>query len=110
MSNNTEVFEYMGNGQRVPMNVVSVRFHPSVVEVPDAFYGCRDLREVVLNEGLVKIGNFAFDECRSLESITIPSSVKEICKLAFYKCYGLKEVVLNEGLKMIEMQAFERCK
>ena len=36
MSSNTsndEVFEYMGNGQRVPKDVVSVRFHPSVVEV-----------------------------------------------------------------------------
>ena len=105
------VYEYTGNGQQVPEDVVCVRFHPSVVEVDDAaFYKRSNLREVVFNEGLVKIGNFAFDECTSLESITIPSSVKEICKLAFFKCHSLKEVVLNEGLKKIGMQAFERCK
>ena len=68
MSSNTSndvVFEYMGNGH-VPTNVVSVVFHPSVTDVAfreindKAFYNCSDLREVVLNEGLVKIGYMSF--------------------------------------------------
>ena len=47
-----DVFEYTGNGQTVPKDVVSVRFHPSVVEVDEyAFKDCQ-LKEVVMNEGL----------------------------------------------------------
>ena len=114
MSSNTsdnEVFEYTGNGQRVPKNVVSVRFHPSVVEVDDeAFQLCKLLKTVVLNEGLVKIGRCAFRGCKSLESITLPSTVTLISNAAFQSCGELRKVVLNDGLKKIHGQAFELCK
>ena len=60
-----------------------------------AFDGCSELREVVLNDGLVKIGNSVFQRCTSLESITIPSSVVEIGSMAFSNCSGLREIVLN---------------
>ena len=33
MSSNRYYFEYKGNDQTVPTDVVSVRFHPSVVKV-----------------------------------------------------------------------------
>jgi hypothetical protein len=64
------VFVYTGVG--VPKNVVCVQFDPSVVEVPEyEFHGLRYLKEVVLNEGLQKIGGGAFDCCELLESITL---------------------------------------
>jgi len=113
MSSNTsnKVFEYTGGQQRVPKNVVSVKFHPSVVEVDDeAFQLCKILKEVVLNEGLEKIGRCAFRGCKSLESITIPSTVTLISNAAFQSCGELRKVVLNDGLKKIHGQAFELCK
>ena len=109
MPNTSKVFEYTGSGQHVPKDVISVRFHPSVVEIDImAFHCCRSLREVVLNEGPKKISNHAFAGCGSLESITIPSSVEELDSAAFYKCSSLKEVVLKEGLKKIG-SAFSSC-
>ena len=63
-SSNTsdDVFEYTANGQSVPKDVVSVRFHSNVIKVDDnAFDKCSVLREVVLNEGLVTIGRSLFD-------------------------------------------------
>ena len=67
MSNNNNdvsaevVFEYTGKGCVVPKDVTIVRFHPSVVEVEDdAFHDCNKLREVVFNDGLQKIGRYAF--------------------------------------------------
>ena len=32
----------------------------------------------IIPEGTTKIGNYAFDDCTSLESVTIPESVTEI--------------------------------
>ena len=73
------VFEYTGKGCAVPKNVTIVRFHPSVVEVQVyAFYCCDKLRKVELNEGLQKIGKYAFEDCTSLSSITLPSTLTEI--------------------------------
>lgn len=107
---NDTVFVYMGKGQSVPKDVVSVRFHPSVLEVNrGAFISCQRLKKVVFNEGLQMIGSAAFDWCTSLERITIPSTVIEIGSGAFFRCISLKEVVFDEGLKKIEGSAFERC-
>lgn len=104
------VFEYTGNGQSVPKNVVSVRFHPSVVSIDDgAFeYCCTHLREVVLNDGLKNIGDNAFRGC-SLDSITLPSTVVEVGTDAFLACDNLRGAVLNEGLQKIGTLSFIGC-
>ena len=52
-----------------------------VVEVEigtNAFHSCRNLKEVIFNDGLRKIGVGAFYNCTSLESTTLPSTVTEI--------------------------------
>jgi len=112
MTSNTssnDVFEYMGKGQTVPEDVVSVLFHSSVVEVEnDAFRNCKQLKSAVLNDGLKKIGR-AFLGCSSLQSIKLPSTVIEIGERAFAKCSSLSEVLLNEGLKQIGYGAFASC-
>lgn len=107
---NYEVFQYTGNGQRVPRDVVCVWFHRSVVKVEDrAFSKCKSLKKVVFNEGLIEIGSNAFYNCNSLESITLPSTVTSVGEEAFNKCVNLKEVVLNDGLKKIDERAFKEC-
>ncbi|RBI46852.1 hypothetical protein DRW55_01290 [Metamycoplasma hominis] len=70
-----------------------------------AFSCCKNLKEVILNEGLEKIGAGAFNYT-NIESITIPGSVKEIGESAFFRCENLKEVILNEGLEKIGAEAF----
>ena len=104
------VFEYTGNGQRVPEDVVSVVFHPSIIEVKNCkFSGCKSLKEVVFNEGLKEIGGYAFMNCISLGSINSPSTLTEIGNYAFYNCRNLREVLFNDGLKQILDYAFYGC-
>ena len=111
INSNMEEFVYTGRGQTVPKDVVRVRFDPSVTEVEEeAFIECTQLREVVFNEGLKKIGNRAFMNCQSLsESISLPSSLTDIDERAFLDCSCLKEVRLCEGLQKIGDSAFGRC-
>ena len=53
--NEYAVFVYL-KGELVPKNVISIIFHSSVTEVPEAaFKYCRKLKKVVFNEGLRKI-------------------------------------------------------
>ena len=61
------------------------------------FYGCDNLREVLLNEGLQKIKAYTFWCCTSLSSVTLPSTVTEIGQGAFQSCDNLREVVLHAG-------------
>ncbi|MCH5171750.1 MAG: leucine-rich repeat domain-containing protein [Erysipelotrichales bacterium] len=56
----------------------------------DAFYGCRSLTSITIQNSVTSIGNYAFDTCSSLTSITIPSSVTSIGLEAFSICNSLQ--------------------
>ena len=103
-----EVFIYMGEGSLVvPNDVVRVRVHPSVTEIPDrAFFNRNNLEEVELCEGLLGIGNEAFYGCDSLKRLRVPSTVKTIGRAAFEECRSLKEVRLGDGIETIGLNAF----
>ena len=64
-----EVFVYNGVDE-VPEDVIHVRVDPSITVIRDnAFDGHFHLEEVELPEGLLKIGDTAFGECRNLKRI-----------------------------------------
>lgn len=52
----------------------------------EAFIKCRQLRRVVLPEGVVSIGRGAFMHCTQLREIHIPESVRHIAADAFEGC------------------------
>ncbi len=64
---------------------------------------------VELNEGLERIELVAFNGCRSLTSINIPSTIKMIGWRAFDDCEQLVNVELPEGLERIDSGAFCHC-
>ena len=47
-----------------------------------AFYGCSNLKDVVLKDGVTTIGEGAFQYCSSLSNINIPKSVTSIKQLS----------------------------
>ena len=101
---------YVGKGQIVSKDVVRVRFHHSVAVVEkEAFKDCKQLKEVVLNDGLQKIGEEAFRGCNNLLRINL-STVTEIDSRAFYECNNLKKIILSEGLKKIASRSFYDCR
>src|SRR5574344_1303041 len=63
------------------------------------------IKNVIIEEGVTSIGNYAFCECRNMTGVSIPSTVTEIGEGAFMLC-GLKEIKLPEKLKTIEEAAF----
>ena len=73
------------------------------------FSYCTNLKEVVFNEGLQKIGLRAFQSCTSLTIVTLPSTVTEVGNTAFAGCTNLKEVIFNEGVQEIGCYTFQCC-
>ena len=65
--------------------------------------------ETVDGTKVVSIGNYAFNNCTSLESITIPEGVTKIGYGAFNSCKNLSEVVLPDSLTALDNYAFEYC-
>ncbi|WP_224169981.1 leucine-rich repeat domain-containing protein [Metamycoplasma hominis] len=94
----------IGNGAFSNSVIQLVTIAGSVKEIGErAFLGCRNLKEVILNEGLEKIGDRAFNDTK-IKSITIPGSVKEIGESAFSWCYTLKEVIYKGDASKINWE------
>ena len=57
--------------------------------------------DVIILEGVTKIGELAFSHCTNLTSVTIPESVTEIGEMAFHYCTNLTSVTIPEGVTEI---------
>ena len=78
-----------------PLNITTVNSaEGSVCEsIGDwAFDNCSNLTSITIPESVTSISSHAFFGCRSLTSITIPESVTSIGSSAFFQCYALAEV------------------
>ena len=65
----------------------------SVTSIGDyAFYNCKSLTSITIPNSVTSIKSGAFRQCKSLTSITIPDSVTSIGDRAFEDCYSLSKV------------------
>ena len=58
---------------------------------------------------VTEIGNKAFEKCRNLTNVYIPSSVTSIGNYAFSGCSSLNNINIPEGMTSIERGVFEGC-
>ncbi len=63
----------------------------------------------IIKSGTLTIGGYAFSNCDSLTSVTIPDSVTIIGDCAFEFCYSLTSVTIGNGVTSIGDEAFYRC-
>ena len=68
------------------------------------------LGKIVFDSPVMRIGNNAFYECRTLRSITLPESVTSIGDNAYYSCSALGNVRLSEAILTIGKKAFYWCR
>ena len=68
-----------------------------------------DIKKVVVEEGVTKIGKYAFCYCESLTSIDLPEGLETIGAQAFVGCSNLTSLTFPDGLQTIGASAFESC-
>ncbi|MCM8871999.1 MAG: leucine-rich repeat domain-containing protein [Paludibacteraceae bacterium] len=67
------------------------------------------IKNVVINNGVTSIGDYAFYNCKGLTSVTIPNSVTSIGFRAFEGCTGLTSVTIPNSVTSIGYEAFVGC-
>ena len=98
------------NNNRVYSNCVqAVRIGANTSIGDYAFYNCYSLSSVTIPSGVTSIGESAFRNCYSLSSVTIPNSVTSIGVFAFNYCYSLSSVTIPNSVTSIGSNAFNYC-
>ena len=75
-----------------------------------AFQNCRSLSSITIPNGVTSIGDYAFQDCYSLSNITIPDSVTSIGVMAFINCRSLSSITIPNGVTSISDYAFQNCR
>ena len=91
---------------RVKLSGVEYR----VVEISDsAFADTVDLMALYIGEGVERIGKLAFSNCRDIEIVFTPDTLRIIDNGAFLNCSSLNCIYLRTGLEKIGHAAFTSC-
>ena len=74
-----------------------------------SFIRCKNLREIIFEEGITEIPAYLFQDCTGIVNITIPETVTKIGACAFKNCNNLVSIKLPNGLETIGNSAFSGC-
>ncbi len=93
-----------GKGEIPDYQVLPTEFLPQ-------WYAYRnDIFNVVIDDNVRKIGNYAFFRCENLTSMTIGNSISAIGIRAFSGCSSLMSVIIPNSVLTIGDDAFSGCK
>lgn len=90
---------------------------PRILNIPDsvkeiapcAFCNTKNIDEIYIGNGVIKIGEYAFEGCEFLKKIEMGKNVEYIGKSAFVGCKNLDEITIPEKVKVIEESTFNGC-
>lgn len=68
-----------------------------------------DFTEFDIPDGVTRIGERAFLNCKNLTRVTIPNSVTKIDEKAFCNCESLTGIIIPESVTKISSNAFDGC-
>ncbi len=74
-----------------------------------AFYNCSSLTSITIPNSIKNIGNFAFMNCSSLQSFVIPNGVTNIGNFAFYGNTNIASISIPNSITTIGANAFYGC-
>jgi tetratricopeptide (TPR) repeat protein len=84
---------------------------PEEIEViPARYFEGSDVESVVLPTTLKQIGEAAFKNCKHIKEIYLPHGLLTIEKNAFYGCTSLEKIEFSDTVTTIKDYAFRGCK
>ena len=104
--------QYYGEGGSYEMFYIPNKLSKVVVtgnsNLYYAFYGCRNIKEIVLRD-VSHIGSKSFYNCSGLTSLALPESLTTIESGAFMGCSSLKKMEIPNGVESIGEECLLGC-
>lgn len=100
---------YLGSDE-APEIPAEIDGKPVTAIAKSAFAGNLTVKTLEIPENVTKIGDYAFECCPALESVSFPASLREVGMGAFSGCVKLATVEVSEGVEKFGDGAFFFCK
>ena len=72
----------------------------------NCFKDCKNIKTIVLPNGITTVGASCFENCNSLSSVNLPVSVTKIEEHAFDKCFSITDIEIPQNVTYIGYCAF----
>ncbi len=82
---------------------------PASVRQVSRMSGCSSLKELVIPEGVEEFDGNAFQDCKSLTKISLPSTLGNLPTHAFEGCSSLLSIEIPDKVLKIGTYAFQNC-
>lgn len=90
-------------------DIDTVTFSPNIKEIPSMCFMGSHIKELVIPSTVKKVQERAFYGCRELEKITVEDGVERIASNAFQMCYKLSEENVSIGKSVrVDKDAFKQ--
>jgi hypothetical protein len=100
---------YKGN-ITIPSFITYYNIEYSVTSIGNqAFWNCSSVDTIIIPNSVTFIGFGAFGGCSALTAINIPNSVTDIDAVAFERCSSLPSITIPNNVKSIGERAFYAC-
>ncbi len=90
------------------LETYSIKFGTKVI-CNNAFHSCSLLKQVIIPDSVISVGDCAFAFCHSLHSINLPNSVISIGDCAFVGCQSLHKITIPHAVTSIRFKSFLGC-
>jgi hypothetical protein len=77
-------------------------------EMYGSFYGSK-FSDVIVGEGVTKIGDYAFWYCDETKQFTLPSTLTTIGNSVFEGCSDIETIIIHDNIETIGSEAFYNC-
>ncbi len=96
-------------GKFISDNLHTIVVEGTITKIGDeAFDGMETIENVIIHEGVKKIGKYSFSHMNITE-IYFPDSIKEMDEYTFWGCYNLETVRFGKELDVIPTGCFHYC-
>ena len=113
LTNVVQAYTYESNAitisRYIPIGLKHVHITDESLVAKGAFDNCSTIENIVLNDGVDSIEEYAFAHCASIERFDVPTSITSIGKSAFLDCRRLSMIELPTSLQIVGQATFSGC-
>ncbi|MDE7406666.1 MAG: leucine-rich repeat domain-containing protein [Clostridiales bacterium] len=87
----------------------SFEFAPNTVVISESAFASSSIQSITIPDSVKVIGTSAFEGCKSLTSVTLPSGLTEIAECMFRWCTSLSDITVPDSVTVVRGGAFDQC-